>query len=84
MSTTDEVVSTGGGEHVYGSGLLMPRGEVLVRKGATSGFRGPGCGSRSCGGQLRSHGPLTLQFQLVSVEGLLSTIFQVIARMVLW
>jgi hypothetical protein len=69
---------------VYGTGLLTPHGRVLVRKGAMSGFRGPGRGTRSCGGHLGSYGPLTLQFQLVSVEGLLSTILKVIARMVLW
>jgi len=69
---------------VYGSGLLMPHGKVLVRKGAMSGFRGPERGTRrSCGGQLGGYGPLTLQFQLVSVERLMSAIFKVIARMVL-
>lgn len=85
MSTTYEVVSTGGGEEVYGSGLLMPQGKV-----PTSGMEqcqdleGPGRGTPSCGGQLGGYGPLTLQFQLVSVERLLSTILKVIARMVLW
>jgi hypothetical protein len=72
-----------GREDVYGSRLLVPHGEVLVRKGAMLGFRGPGRGARSCGGHLGGYGPLTLQFQLVSVKGLLSTIFKVIARMVL-
>ena len=69
---------------MYGSGLLVPHGEELARKGAMSGFRGPGRGTRrSCGGHLGGYGPLTLQFQLVSVESLLSTIFKVVARMVL-
>jgi hypothetical protein len=68
---------------VYGSGLLMPQPRGKVRKGAMSGFRGPERGPRSCGGHLGSYGPLALQFQLVSVEGLLSTILEVIARMVL-
>lgn len=50
-----------------------------------SGFRGaPEAETRSCGGHLGGYGPLALQFQLVSVEGLLSTILQVIARMMLW
>ncbi len=40
--------------------------------------------TQSCGGELGRYGPLALQFEFISVESLLPTIFKVIARMVLW